>query len=107
MSNRRIAKYVPHHYTPILKKWREGAGPVPSTRILQLVDQSGYVKPGSKDALALAMTLRPYGATQAQITIALGQPHRNKIKELVQSGKAHPVPVTLPICKLELKIKSK
>jgi hypothetical protein len=40
----------------------------------------------SGDHLAIAMAMRPCGATQAEIIALLGKPHRNKLKALVKSG---------------------
>lgn len=100
------SKHVPYHYAEILKKWREGAGPIPSRRVIESVHKSGLVKPGSKDAFALAMTMRPLGATQSQITCVLGQPHRNKIKTLLQKGDVEMVPIIAAvICKVAIKRK--
>lgn len=107
MKNNKTGKHQPHYYTDILKRWHQGAGPIPSARIIRSVHTSGLVKPGTKDAFALAMTLRPAGATQAQIQTVLGHPHRNKIKQLVEGGAVIVVPVAKGvICKLEIKRKT-
>lgn len=73
---------------PILNKWKPEAGRKPSKKLLATVHESNAARPGSKDAVAIAMTLRPDGATQQQIAAVLGGPHRNKINHLVVSKKA-------------------
>lgn len=99
-----MRQHQKHYYTDILKRWRDGAGPIPSERIFRSVHTSGLVRPGTKDAFALAMTLRPLGATQTQIQCVLGKPHRNKIKTLIKAGSVVLVPLPAGvICKLELK----
>lgn len=45
-------------------------------------------RPGSKDAMAVAMALRPEGTTQGQVIQVLGHPHRNKIRSLLTHRKA-------------------
>lgn len=56
-------------------------GPKPSKTVLQ--EASALAKEGSKDHMAVAMTMRPNGATQTEIIKLLSRPHRNKIKRLI------------------------
>lgn len=80
MSKRSANEVTP--YLGWLEKWPQEAGPKPRATDFAAVHATGAVRPGSKDALAVAMALR--GVTQGEITAALGAPHRNKIKELVR-----------------------
>jgi hypothetical protein len=72
---------------PHLRHWKKAAGDKPKNQI-KLVQKHNLARPQSKDALAVAMALRPQGVTQPQIVSVLGKPHRNKIKHLVSTGKA-------------------
>lgn len=76
-------------YMPYLSKWPREAGPKPKASDFAVVHASGHVKPGSKDALAVAMALR--GVTQGEIKAVLGLPHRNKFRELVKAKVAKQV----------------
>lgn len=69
-------------YQDYLGNWSRELGPKPTINELKIVHE--HVKPGSKDALAVAMALRASGVTQAQIIKVLGKPHRNKITKLVE-----------------------
>lgn len=69
-------------YKPYLERWPTDAGPKPKISDFVAVHATGAVRPGSKDALAVAMALR--GVTQGEIKAVLGAPHRNKMKELVK-----------------------
>jgi hypothetical protein len=73
-------------YQPIMSKWPKEAGPKPAKNLLKLIHDSGIAKPGSKTAVAVAMTLRNSGATQEQIKAVLGAPYRNKLTSLVVKG---------------------
>lgn len=75
-------------YREIFDGWTKEAGPRPTKDELEQVHALGDCRPGSKDAFAVAMALRPGGATQNQIIAALGRPHRNKIAALVAKGTA-------------------
>lgn len=70
------------------KRWPRSAGPKPTQDLLKTVHSAQAARPGSKDAIAVAMTLRDTGATQKQISAVLGGPHRNKITQLLSKGKA-------------------
>lgn len=91
-------------YEPFLAKWPREAGPKPKASEIQAVHDTGHVKPGSKDALAVAMALR--GVTQGEIKAVLGHPHRNKFRELVRikAAKVQKLPRRdgLKVYKLEL-----
>ena len=75
-------------YTSYFKRWKQEAGKRPTVQQIRQVEQNHLARPGTKNALALAMTLRPQGATQSQISSVLGQPHRNKIKDVVARKQA-------------------
>lgn len=70
-------------YKPYLVKWPKEAGPKPKPSDFAAVHATGHVKPGSKDALVVAMALR--GVTQGEVKAVLGLPHRNKLRELVKA----------------------
>jgi SOS-response transcriptional repressor LexA len=48
-------------------------------------EASKLARQSTGDFIAVAMTMRPQGATQREIINALGKPHRNKIKQLLQT----------------------
>lgn len=73
-------------YQPYLASWVKEAGKRPTVKELRLVESHNLARPGSKAAFALAMALRPEGVTQPQIIKVLGQPFRNKVKEVRQSN---------------------
>lgn len=61
--------------------WNKETGPKPSKAAIAAA--SVLVRQDTDDHIAVAMTLRPNGATQNEIITLLGKPHRNKIRELV------------------------
>ena len=91
-------------YKDFLSDWPREAGPKPKASELTAVYATGRVRPGSKDALAVAMALR--GVTQGEIKAVLGAPHRNKFRELVKARLARRLRVPrkdgLKVYKLEL-----
>lgn len=64
--------------------FNKDTGPRPSKTVLQ--EASKLATPGSKDHIAVAMAMRPNGATQTEIISLLDHPHRNKIKKLLQDN---------------------
>lgn len=78
---------------PNLKRWPRNAGPKPTKDLLKDVHEAQAARPGTKDAMAVAMAIRDTGTTQKQIAAVLGGPHRNKITQLLASGKAKRVPM--------------
>lgn len=72
-------------YEPFLAGWKPEFGSKP--RIKDLKEAETLAKPGSKTAFALAMALRPMGTSQSQIVKVLKLPHRNKIKQLVNTNR--------------------
>ena len=50
-------------------------------------EASQLAREATGDFYAVAMSMRPRGATQAEIIAALGKPHRNKIKALCDKGR--------------------
>ncbi len=75
-------------YKPLFAKWPKEAGPKPTQKDLKLIHEQGIARPGSKTAVAVAMSLREKGATQDQIKKVLGSPYRNKLTTLVVTGVA-------------------
>ena len=79
-------------YAPVVDNWDTKLfGPKPTATEINEANSTGRI--GSKDTFAVAMALRPRGATQAQIKAALGGSHRNKIASLVAHGVARRVPM--------------
>lgn len=62
-------------------QFTKDTGPKPSKAILQ--EAAKLARPSTGDHMAVAMAMRPNGATQAEIIAALEHPHRNKIKALL------------------------
>lgn len=62
-------------------KFTKSTGPKPSKATLQ--EASQLARPSTGDHMAVAMSMRPHGATQAEIINLLGKPHRNVIKSLL------------------------
>jgi len=60
-------------------------GPKPSKTILK--EAQHLARPDTSTQMAIAMAMRPNGATQTEIVKALGHPHRNKIKHLLDTKK--------------------
>lgn len=91
-------------YEEYLTTWPKEAGPKPKASELAAVHATGAVRPGSKDALAVAMSLR--GVTQGEIKAVMGNPHRNKFREMVKAKLAKTLRVPrrdgLKVYKLEL-----
>jgi len=79
-------------YEPVFQNWdTKLCGPKPTATEINEANSTGRV--GSKDTFAVAMSLRPRGATHPQIKAALGGAHRNKIASLVATGIAKRVPM--------------
>jgi hypothetical protein len=73
-------------YGPYLKQWQPTTmGAKPSPADLTAAHTLG-ARPGSKVALALAMYLRPAGATNLQVIMACGNPQNNKRRALIAAG---------------------
>lgn len=62
-------------------KFTKSTGPRPSKVALQ--EASQLARPSTGDHMAIAMSMRPHGATQTEIINLLGKPHRNIIKTLL------------------------
>lgn len=75
-------------YKPLFVNWPKEAGPKPTQKDLKLIHEKHIARPGSKTAVAVAMSLRPNGTTQEQIKKVLGNPYRNKLTSLVVTGVA-------------------
>lgn len=95
-------------YKPLLASWPKEAGPKPTQKDLKLIHDTGIARPGSKTAMAVAMSLREKGATQDQIKKVLGAPYRNKLTTLVATGVARREHVSgegrLMVYKLRIKV---
>ncbi|KKN90125.1 hypothetical protein LCGC14_0232410 [marine sediment metagenome] len=71
-----------------LKKWPgKTAGPAPSNALLVKSVALGY-RAGAANALAVAMYMRPAGATQNQIAAVCGGPQLNVFRTMVATGAA-------------------
>src|SRR5688572_12242471 len=75
-------------YKPLLAKWPKEAGPKPTQKDLKVIHEAGIARPGSKTAVAVAMSMRAKGTTQDQVKKVLGAPYRNKLTTLVATGVA-------------------
>lgn len=64
-------------------KFGKATGPKPA-KIL-LVKAATLARPNSASQIAVALAMRPNGATQKEIIALLGNPHRNKINQLIAS----------------------
>lgn len=72
-------------YAPYFKAWQvKQMGEKPTAKMLEQVHGLGC-RPG-KQALAIAMSLRPTGVTGAQIVMVCGAPQLNKMRGLVSDG---------------------
>lgn len=63
-------------------KFNKTTGPRPDKKLLE--DASSLVRGRTKSCIAIAMAMRPGGATQSEIVGVLGKPHRNVIRRLVE-----------------------
>ncbi len=68
-------------------RFNKDTGPKPSKTVLSMAGR--FATPGSKDHMAVAMHMRPNGATQTEVINLLEHPHRNKIKKLLQDNKVN------------------
>lgn len=66
-------------------RFSKDTGPKPAKTLLK--EASRFAKTGTKDHMAVALYLRPNGATQTEVIKLLDHPHRNKIKKLLQDNK--------------------
>lgn len=82
------------YYANFFKGWRADRGSKPTDDMLATVHNLG-ARPG-KQALFIAMCLRPEGCTQAQMIMACGAPQLNKMRGYVTDGllKRLPAPST-------------
>lgn len=73
-------------------RFNKTTGPKPTKKLLDQASQ--LARSGTSSHIAVAMAMRPAGATQAEIINALGHPHRNKLKQLINEGlvKKHVIP---------------
>lgn len=69
----------------MLTTWKPEAGRKPTKKLL--IDASTLAKPDTKDHVVIAMAMRPNGVTQHEVVAMFGKPHRNKIKQLLESKK--------------------
>ncbi len=75
-------------------KWSKKTGPRPNKALMKAA--ADLAVRGSKAHLAVAMALRKDGLTQQEVIRVLGQPCRNKLKQLISAGliRAYPLPST-------------
>lgn len=71
-------------YVNMTKGWAKQAGTKPTGEALATVHALG-ARPG-KQAMALAMALRPEGVTGPQIVLACGAPQLNKMRDTAAKG---------------------
>ncbi|KAH0542352.1 hypothetical protein GP486_008646 [Trichoglossum hirsutum] len=62
----------------------KSTGPRPGRKLLGIAGR--LAREGAGDHMAVAMSLRSRGVTQAEIVSVLGAPHRNKLRQLEKSG---------------------
>lgn len=62
-------------------KFNKTTGPRPDKKLIE--DAAFLVRSRTKSCIAVAMTMRPGGATQSEIIGVLGKPHRNVIRRLI------------------------
>lgn len=75
-------------YATTLANWPvDVAGPVPSAANFKAAHALG-ARVGTKVALALAMYMRPKGATQGQVFNVVGSPQLNKMRAAIAAGHA-------------------
>lgn len=79
-------------YTNAFKSWPKAVGAKPDALMLDTVHKLG-ARPG-KQALALALMLRPEGVSGAQIVMACGAPQLNKMRETCTKGLAKRMPAS-------------
>lgn len=76
---------VTKSYRPYLKHFRKDMGAPPSADHFNTAHGLG-ARIGSKVAMAIAMYLRPQGATQGQVVTVCGGPQLNKMRGLIEAG---------------------
>lgn len=64
-------------------RFTKDTGPKPAKKLL--AEAATLAKADSADQIAVAMSMRPNGATQNEIVSLLGYPHRNKLRQLIAS----------------------
>lgn len=80
-------------YRDTLKAWPvKVAGSKPTAAAFETAHALG-AKPGTKTAVAIAMYLRPEGATQGQVFNVNGGPYLNKMRALLATKAATRVPM--------------
>ena len=77
-------------YANVFKAWPKACGAKPDAAMLDTVHKL-CAEPG-KQALALALMLRPEGVSGAQIVMACGAPQLNKMRETCTRGLAKRLP---------------
>jgi len=81
-------------YRDTLKGWpTKFAGKAPTAQQFETAHALG-AKPGTKTAIAIAMYLRPEGATQSQVTVVNNGPYLNKMRALIAAKQAVRLPVS-------------
>lgn len=70
--------------TPYKSYFADWKGKRPTVKELRLVRDLHLAREGSKAALAVALALMPEGTDQPTIKAHLGQPFRNKIRDISQ-----------------------
>ena len=68
-------------------RWPSTSGRKPGTKELRFVHELNLARTGTKAAVAVAMLVRPTGATQREIKEAVGSFHRNKVKQVLENRK--------------------
>lgn len=71
-------------YAPVFKAWQKAWGSKPTSEMLGYVHGLG-ARPG-KQALAIAMGLRPEGVSNSQIVGACGNPQLNKMRGYISDA---------------------
>jgi len=81
-------------YGDVFKRWPKTAGEKPTAAMLATIHRLG-ARPG-KQAMAIAMSLRPAGVTNSQIVAVCGNPQLNKMRGFVADRllKRLPAPAT-------------
>lgn len=86
------AKAVMAPYAPFIANFSKLTGAVPSAANIEQAHAFG-LRVGAKATFAMAMYLRPEGATAAQVAQAVSAQCLNVARGLVANGKIEPVPM--------------
>ena len=84
------AKSVMAPYAPFIANFSKLTGPVPSAANIEQAHAFG-LRVGKKATFAMAMYLRPGGATAAQVAQAVSGQCLNVAREMVTRGKVKPI----------------